>query len=146
MSDPLLLWEELLNHKYFRRLLPLIEEHPYRDDLTSLHSSLIVKGGRILSYGINKPFPNSFALNYAQHGGWQTHSECDSLYKAKKINLSGATIYNCRVTKNGDIEISKPCPGCTQMLEEYGIRKVVYSTSSGIEVVKINEYIMEIAA
>ena len=141
-----IVWEELLNHKYFRRLLPMCEENPHKDDLTSLHSSLIVKGGRILSYGINKPFPNQFALNYAQHGGWQTHSECDAIYQARKSNLVGATIYNCRVTKNGNIEISKPCPGCTQMLEEYGIKKVVFTTTSGFEVIKVSEYVLELVA
>lgn len=139
--NPELIMEELLNHRYFRRLLRLIETHPYSDELNSFHSSLIVKGGKILSYGINKPGANSFALNYAQHKGWQLHAECCALYKVRRMNLNGATMYNARVNKHGVVEISKPCLGCSQMLIDHGFRKIVYTTTKGFEIEKVNNLI-----
>lgn len=128
----------LREHKFFRILIRLIETHPFKKDLTSLHSSLVVRGGAILSVGINKPDSNSFALKYAQHNGWQVHSESAAIYGVKnKEKLRGSTLYNCRLTKNGKLEISKPCKGCALMLEEFGIRKVHFSKRDGYGTIKI---------
>lgn len=130
--------EELENHKYFRRLLLLLDAHPYRDQVTSLHASLIVKGGRILAIGTNQPNPNQFALSYALHAGWQSHAEFVAVSQIrKKINLTNAVMYNCRVSRNGLISLSKPCPGCYRMLLNYGFKKVVYTTPQGFEPLKI---------
>lgn len=138
--------EELENHKYFKRLFQMIDEHPHWNEMNFLHSSLIVKGGRILSYGINKPVANAFAKNYAQHKGWQIHSECTALYKVREKNLKGATMYNARIDKNGEIKISRPCSGCIRMLSDFEISKVVFTTNDGFSIEKIHEMKMELAA
>lgn len=137
--------EELKLHTYFRILISLIEDHPYKSELTSLHSSMIVKGGSILSHGINKIFPTSFAMKYAQHKGWQIHSEAEAISKIKnKKKIKGATIYNCRLTKCGIPELSKPCFGCIKMLRDFEMKKVVYTTRQGFKSEKIGYIIPEI--
>lgn len=135
MDDDL---SDLRNHKYFRRLINLIEEHPYKEDLAFWHSSLIVKGGSILSVGINKPNPNSFALNYAQHKGWQTHSEAEALYSIRySSKITGSVMYNCRISRNKTLELSKPCKGCHLMLKDFGFKKVYFSRPDGYGSIKV---------
>tara|TARA_R100000656_G_scaffold104176_1_gene76251 strand:+ start:283001 stop:283513 length:513 start_codon:yes stop_codon:yes gene_type:complete len=132
--------QELRNHRYYRLLLSLLDEHPHRDGSSHLHSSLIVKGGSILGRGVNAPFVTAFGARYAYHCNFQLHSEFAAVASCRrKSNLRGCTIYNAKVNAHGKLRNSKPCPSCRQMLFNYGIKKVVYSTDTGIEVMKLNE-------
>jgi tRNA(Arg) A34 adenosine deaminase TadA len=39
----------------------------------------------------------------------------------------GATVYVARITKTGDIALSKPCPRCEGALRAHGVKKVYYT-------------------
>jgi deoxycytidylate deaminase len=50
----------------------------------------------------------------------------------KKIPVRKLHLIVIRVNSLGDLCESKPCQNCLQLLKEYGIRKVTYSTTNGL--------------
>lgn len=132
--------EELINHRYYRLLIKAIEEHPFKKEMGFLHSSLIVRGGSVLAIGVNMPNQNGFIRSYSNFETNQVHSEFHCVNQIRrKIDLNGCAMYNCRITRSNKVAISKPCPACSQMIINYGFKKVVYTTDIGIEVLKISE-------
>lgn len=96
------------------------------------HAAIVVKGGRILSIGINKlrNDPAMFSIwnddDYAI-SDISVHAEIDAISKVKKKSLEGSTVYVARVAPSGVTALSRPCPACYQALLVSGVKKVVYS-------------------
>lgn len=90
------------------------------------HGAVIVKGGRVLSVGINK-FRNHPTIIPSEHikTSCSVHAEVDALRKIKKA--SGATIYISRVNKRGQERLSRPCPNCYDAIRDAGITKIVFT-------------------
>jgi deoxycytidylate deaminase len=92
------------------------------------HGSVIVKGGRVISTGVNKErsHPRIVSSEHIkQH--CSVHAEVDAIKRAKDV--SGATIYVARVNRRGEQRDSRPCSRCYEAIKESGIRKIVYTTS-----------------
>lgn len=79
------------------------------------HGCVIVKGGSVISLGKN------LYLN-------GLHAEMSAINKAKK-DLTGATIYICRIRKEQRFGLSAPCEKCEALIRAKGISKVVFSTN-----------------
>ncbi len=62
------------------------------------------------------------------------HAEMDALNRSKRKDLTGHTIYIYRESMEGKLCMSRPCKGCMQALIDRGIKKVVYTTTSGFAV------------
>lgn len=87
---------------------------------------VIAKGGRVIGYGWNST---------------QTHPRSPSHHKTVHaefmaiLNLTeacrGATAYVSRYTKGGAWALARPCPGCYGMFARHGIKRIVYSVTSG---------------
>lgn len=90
------------------------------------HGAVIVKGGRVISIGINKN-RNHPTIVSSEHikTHCSVHAEVDALRKVK--NAKGATIYVARVNKRGQDRLSRPCDRCHKAIKDAGIRKVVYT-------------------
>lgn len=90
--------------------------------------AVIVKGGRVLSTGIN-------SLRYTKDNGrsWPSlHAEEQAILKLLKQpnggkHLVGSTIYVSRVKKDGSVGLAKPCQKCQELIDAVGIRKIVYT-------------------
>lgn len=133
------LWR-LKNHKHFRPAIEAILTHPFKDDLKSLHGAVIVRGGKNLSVGINKPQRNVFVDMNSIHDETTQHAEVSSLLQIRnKIDLTGCKIYVVRITKDGILSLSKPCISCSRVLAKYGIKKVYFSTDNGFETMNRRE-------
>lgn len=87
------------------------------------HGAVVVKGGRVLSIGINKWKNNP--ENVVGYGKCSVHAEADAISRVK--NPRGATIYVARVNNQGHPRLSRPCDGCATMIREVGISKVIYT-------------------
>lgn len=92
----------------------------------SKHGAVIVKGSSVIGMGYNRTRTN---------GEWQMWNDVRCSFHAEEFairkaagSLKGATIYVARITSSGESAISKPCEKCQKMIEESGIRKVVYTT------------------
>jgi deoxycytidylate deaminase len=92
------------------------------------HGSVIVKGGRVISTGINKERSHPRIVS-SEHikDHCSVHAEVDAIKKAKDV--TGATIYVARVNKRGEARDSRPCKRCYEVIRTNGIKKIVYTTS-----------------
>lgn len=95
------------------------------------HGAIIVRGGSVLSIGINK-WRNDFPLVSTDNEDEKSfdisvHAEIDALSRVS--NPRGATIYIARVNKKGQARMSKPCKRCAQALKDAGVSKVIYTTN-----------------
>lgn len=137
MDDP----DLLKYNKYFKLAFGLIKNHPYKSDVNSLHAAVIVKGGRILSSGINKPKQNGFVVYYGHSPQCTIHAEMESVLSArKKIDLNGAKIYIARLRKK-DMKPanSMPCLSCQKVLLNYGIKRAYFTTELGYGMIRATE-------
>lgn len=123
----------LREHKFFKHAIKEIQNHPDRNNLLSIHCAIIVRGGNIISIGINKPKRNRFSDRYVNYENRTIHAECEAIRKARrKTDLRGTKMFVARLSKKtGEATMSRPCEHCQQMIKEYGIKKVVYTTNSG---------------
>ena len=87
------------------------------------HGAVIVRGGSVLSLGINK-FKNNpqFILDYDE---CSTHAEIDAIRRAG--DCKGATIYVARVNKQSQTRLSRPCNRCYTAIKTAGIKKIVFT-------------------
>ena len=98
-------------------------------ELNQQHGAVIVRGGSVLSFGVNKwrnksinpPTSDEYNPNLSYH------AEVDAINHANS-DLRGATIYVARIGKDGTHRLSRPCMRCTKALKKAGIKKVVYTT------------------
>lgn len=93
------------------------------------HGAVIVRGGSVLSVGLNK-WRNEVALVEQLHKDGRSanvsvHAEIDAL--SRVADPRGATIYIARVNRTGDPRLSKPCGACSKALKEAGVSKIVYT-------------------
>ena len=92
------------------------------------HGSVIVKGGRVISTGMNKDRSHPKIVS-SEHikDHCSVHAEIDAIKKAKDVN--GATIYVARINKRGEARDSRPCKRCFEVIKSNGIKKIVYTIS-----------------
>jgi tRNA(Arg) A34 adenosine deaminase TadA len=97
--------------------------------LVTYLAAVIVKGGKVVSIGRNKPKLNLFTVYNAHHKNIvSTHAEIDAILRVrKKINLRGADMYVARVKRTGGCGLAAPCEMCRKAIQQYGIRRVFYT-------------------
>lgn len=95
-------------------------------DCNFKHGAVVVKGGRIVSTGINR-FKNHPMMVSPEHikEHCSVHAEVDAIRKLK--NARGATIYIARIGKRGNQALSRPCDSCYTAIQKAGINKIVYT-------------------
>jgi deoxycytidylate deaminase len=118
----------LKSRKYFRLIFEEVKNHPGKSSLASLHGTVLVRGGSVISCALNSPHRSGFSDIYATHECFGKHSELNAIRKVrKKIDLTGCVAYNLRIDKLGEVRISAPCPGCSKLFLDYGIKKCLFS-------------------
>ncbi len=129
----------LSGFRYMERAIKIAKRHPYEKHLTSWHACVIVKGGCIVSEGVNKSKSNMFIKIHEVKDFTNIHAECDAILRArKKIDLTGARAYVVRILKDKKtLAMSKPCPLCQERLKAYGISKVYFTTETGFSWLKM---------
>lgn len=98
------------------------------------HGAVLRKSGKTIAVGVNYGVNDPAYLTdevAAEHAA--VHAEVAALNSARKIDLTGATIYVARVIKNGEPRMSKPCERCQKALKARGVRKVFYTLDNEME-------------
>lgn len=91
---------------------------------THKHACVLVKGGKIIERSVNT-ISNRFI----------GHAEQMVLYRYKKqYDLKKCMLVVIRVSKS-QISDSKPCQNCLKLIQSCGIKKVLYSTNNGYNVI-----------
>jgi tRNA(Arg) A34 adenosine deaminase TadA len=99
-------------------------------------AAVINKWGHILSIGENSyikthPVQKRFAIIAGKPNSQYLHAEIAALVKS-----SGYGLVVLRISKRGELVLSKPCPICMLAIKEAKIDRVWYSNDSGL----ITEY------
>lgn len=92
------------------------------------HGAIVVKGGRVVGTGYNKNRNNPLAVS-PEHikTNCSIHAERSAI-KDAGYDVKNAVIYIARVNRHGEDRDSKPCPRCLELIEESGIKRIVYTT------------------
>lgn len=96
--------------------------------------AIITIGNRILSVGKNKYKTHTKQFN--QYTGCEAnsiHAELDAILSCDNVPAK-ATIYVSRVLRDGSCGMAKPCKYCLEILKQYDIKRIVYSTKDGFNV------------
>lgn len=100
------------------------------------HGAVVVKGGRVLGTGWNRDRnPPSIIDPDRIKQDCSYHAE-EVAIKEAGSNLKGAVIYVARVNRQGRDRDSKPCIKCSSLIQEAGIKKVIYTSEKEINVSK----------
>ncbi len=129
-----------LKKVHYRDLEYMLEAHRIanKSDMRSKHGSVIVKNGKIISYGHNR----SLGVNKHHYregkgkgrGVYSIHAEQDALMNVDPKKLNGATLYVIRMgyeVNNTLFMDSRPCHKCMskirKCMEKHGLKKVYFS-------------------
>tara|TARA_R110002074_G_scaffold132327_6_gene275530 strand:+ start:2096 stop:2539 length:444 start_codon:yes stop_codon:yes gene_type:complete len=97
------------------------------------HGAVLVKGGSVISAACNKDNFSSFGSRFrdpdAGHG--THHAELGCVLGISRDVTSGSDIYVCRVNKQNEFRLSKPCRMCHDIMKHVGIKRVYYTTDDG---------------
>ena len=94
------------------------------------HGALVVSGGRTLAVGVNS-YSNPPGTPGVGPGQFSIHAEAAALRAIPEdIDLRRATLYVARLSKGGNIAMSKPCRECQALIEARGIRKICYTINT----------------
>jgi len=103
------------------------------------HGAVLVKGSAVINASCNKNGFNSFGARFRkkEYGTATLHAELGAILNVERSKTEGATIYVVRINRRGEERLSKPCHMCRSAMEHCGIKRVVYSTNGGYEVMKL---------
>lgn len=121
--------------KHFLVAIQAIQDAGLDDRLSAHVGAVIVKGGSIISVGVNTFGLNEYCHYYAHREITSTHAEINAIFRARrKTDLTGTKMYVARITKpNHDIGtessvgLAKPCEMCEELIRRYGIKRVFYT-------------------
>ena len=133
-----------LSKRKVERYLDMAKSASRKSDFPrhKLGAVAIYKGG-LLASGANsvKTSPiqkrYNFAREYQVNAEYKhtncIHAEINCLNKIKflDIDFSKVTLFVYREHKNGVKGLARPCPACSQMIRDMGIKTVWYTTENG---------------
>ena len=97
--------------------------------------AVVVRGSRVLSTGCNRIGFSKYLPD--RRFRESVHAEAQAILELLKHRrgdeLVGSTMYVSRINNSGFARLSRPCPACKRLLEAVGIRKVFYTTDTGVE-------------
>lgn len=96
------------------------------------HGALVVSGGRTLAVGVNS-YTNLQGTPGVSPEQFSIHAEAAALRAIPEdVDLRRATLYVARISKGGNIAMSKPCAQCQELIAARGVKKICYTTSKEI--------------
>ena len=97
------------------------------------HGAVVVKGGRVVGTGYNRNRNHPMIVS-PEHikTNCSIHAE-ESAIRDAGYDVKNAVIYVARVSKNGEDRDSRPCPRCLDLINQSGIKRIVYTMQAGRE-------------
>lgn len=96
----------------------------------------VARGSCVLSVGHNQIRFRGKGQRFTNYPE-SYHAERVACSRLSKESLQGTTLYIFRKRKDGSSGYSKPCKHCMQLIQSVGIKRVVYSTETGFEELKV---------
>ncbi len=87
----------------------------------------IISGGRLISWGNNRPKSGSLKSKYYTKNQ-AMHAECSAIQGIDPKLLKGATVYVAGYAARRETSTwsSKCCESCQMLMKAYGIKRVIY--------------------
>jgi len=109
-----------------------IEDHGHNRHLVS--AVITDSCGKIISkasnsYNKTHPLQAKHACKTSKPDKIYLHAEIAALVKCHKMPH---TLYVFRFLRDGNMALAKPCPVCDLALREAGVKKVIYTSDSGL--------------
>lgn len=109
---------------------------PTNRDIRTSHVAFLIKSNVIEKIGINKKRTHPEISKHPYHEGHVgIHAELDCILKVDKEDLRNYKMLVLRVDRKNKLNISKPCPGCLSLIDQFNVGEVWYSDKNG-EIVK----------
>lgn len=89
--------------------------------------AVLVRKNRAINTGFNKIKTHTHSNSKYK----SIHAEFDCIFGLTPKELKSTILYLYRETKNGDMALAKPCEFCDQLLRNFGVGKVIYTTPDG---------------
>lgn len=124
----------MLSQTLIRRIDRLIAKSLHLPTARSKHFSLLVKRGKIISFGWNQSFKSHPTAKLYGHRFNSIHSElhCIKNFPYPTNELREYTLVNVRVNPNGTAKtLAKPCGKCIYFLSCFELRSVIYTNENG---------------
>lgn len=103
--------------------------------------AVVVSGGRFQAIGINRirnVHPDFAAIhNDLVPQCWTYHAEQEAIRRTSPAALKRATLYVARRNNLGKPLLARPCSQCEGVIRKVGIAKVVYTTPSHPQIIKV---------
>lgn len=105
--------------------------------------AIVIYKGSILAHGNNSCKTSPVQKKYNKERNYKTeasfkhtnctHAEVNCLNKIKylDIDFSKTSLFVYREHKNGTKALARPCPACSKMIRDIGIKNVYYTTENG---------------
>ena len=132
--------EEYIPSKTTKKHIELAERVANQSIYSSFkHGAVLTKSGAVINASCNKNGFNSFGARFRkkEYGRATLHAELGAILNVERSKTEGSTVYVVRVNKKGEKRLSKPCHMCQSALQYCGIKKVIYSTNEGYEIIKL---------
>jgi len=111
------------------RMLHLAKLESYKSTYHQPIGAIFINGNKILSRGYNQIRYKSTGSRAFSTYESSLHAERDCLSKLAKERIRGGVLVLYRRYKDDSSALSRPCNQCMWMLEELGVRRVIYSTA-----------------
>ena len=109
---------------------------PTNREIRTSHVAFLIKSNVIEKIGINKRRTHPEISKHPYHEGHVgIHAELDCILKVDKEDLEDYKMLVLRVDRKNKLNISKPCPGCLSLIDQFNVGEVWYSDKNG-EIVK----------
>ena len=109
------------DQKYLDRALTIAS----LSDVKQRHGALIVKGGRVVSFGFNSQ--RNLPHDNVPSGDYTYHAEQSAIKVCPDETLDGARIYIARLSRRGLPALSRPCDQCMVRILKAGIKEIIYT-------------------
>lgn len=125
-----------------QRFFALAREASKKSDFRQKMGCVVVYKNHVISEGHNQTKTHPLQVIYDKErpqiadgfkNAHSLHAESAALFKIKDMDIpwNKVDVYIYRSLKSKDFGLAKPCPSCTALIKELGIKRVHYTSNEG---------------
>lgn len=114
----------------------------YSDFMKARLGAVLIYKGKVMSVGWNSTKTSPLQRQLNRYRGYNIntstahdtlHAEVACLSKIRDLDIdwNRASLFVCRIKKDGSRGLARPCKGCQALIKSMGIKNVYYSTENG---------------
>lgn len=118
------------NLRHFEETIRALE--PNSRELDNFHACGIYLRGKIISLATNTTKTHPITKKYAYHSGANIHAELRAIMKlGERDDYHKLVLVSARIDLRNNLANSKPCVGCSDVINQIGFRKIIFTNGLG---------------